>query len=176
MYVNLVKVDYPHVSSCHKVLFLSRIRELDILLGLEGARVLLIGPDLLVELGILGLDVSGSIEGLVRLEGKGIVGKIVAGDAGGLALVHMAQVEPLCDGCPHAPLEVRRGQRLMAFENAAGKDQILLLGKIVHRSTAINGAQRLQADGAVAHYLLMKLHRRSLDGILDGDLASAFYG
>ena len=45
------------------------ILELYILLGLEGAGVLLVRFHLLEELGILGLDVPGSVKGLVCLEG-----------------------------------------------------------------------------------------------------------
>ena len=45
------------------------VLELYILLGLEGAGVLLVRLHLLEELGILGLDVPGSVKGLVCLEG-----------------------------------------------------------------------------------------------------------
>jgi len=63
----------------------------------------------------------------------------------------------------------------MAFE-IAGKDQILLLGEAVLRSLRSMERSVSQADGAIAHYLFIELQRRSLDGILDGDLATSLYG
>lgn len=50
-------------------LILGVILELYILLGLEGAGVLLISLHLLEELSIFGLDVPASVKGLIRLEG-----------------------------------------------------------------------------------------------------------
>ena len=86
-------------------LILISILELDLFLGLEGTSVLLIGLDLLEQLSILGLDVPGSIEGLIGLEVQSVIGVAGAAHAGGFASVHMGQVEPLCDGRPHASIE-----------------------------------------------------------------------
>ena len=66
------------------------ILELYVLLGLEGAGILLIRLHLLEELGILCLDVPGSVKSLVCLEGQAVVGRTNAAYSGCLAFIYVA--------------------------------------------------------------------------------------
>ena len=87
----------------------------------------------------------------------------------------MAEVEPLCDRSPQATLELGRGHCLSTFELASGEDQIFFLSEVILGSLPVDHPQALQADGAASLELLVELNIRSHDGVLDGDLASAFH-
>ena len=123
-----------------------RIVEFNPLLGLERAGIYFIalihihGP----AFGVL--DIPQSLKRQRSIKDHGIIIIIYRADHIRLALVHMAQIEPLAHFSPSALLKKGQAHALLVLEKPSGKDKIGLLLELHLPASFIHASQRIQAD------------------------------